>query len=106
MMPIPHRPDIRSPRQTAPQLAPSLAKQSPHPPQHAVLLRVVRVVFAWDLEDGGKGSRVRVNAVADLVGDLGRESVVSSHTHRQTHMYIYICIYMYGVIQSTVLHVG
>lgn len=49
-----------------------LPEQPPHPPQYAVLLGIVRVVFAGDLEDGREGGRVRVDAVSDLLGDLDR----------------------------------
>ena len=47
-----------------------LPEQTPHPAQHAVLLRVVGVVLARDLEDGRERGRVRVDAVADALGDL------------------------------------
>lgn len=47
-----------------------LPKQPPHTPQHAVLLGVVGVLFTRDLEDGGEGGCVGVDAVADAFCDL------------------------------------
>ena len=47
-----------------------LAEQAAHPPQHAVLLRVVGVVLARDLEHGREGGRVGVDAVSDAFRDL------------------------------------
>lgn len=46
------------------------AKHAAHASQHAVLVGVVGVVFAGDLEDGGEGCRVGVDAVPYPVGDL------------------------------------
>ena len=48
-----------------------LSKEPPYPSQHAVLLGVVGVVFAGDFEDGGESSRVGIDSVSDLVGNLG-----------------------------------
>jgi hypothetical protein len=56
-----------------PPLFPSshlLPKQPPHPLQHAILLRVVRMVLARYLEQARKRSRVALDAVAYLVGDV------------------------------------
>ena len=51
-------------------LAGLLAKQPPHALEHTVFLRVVRVVFAGDLEDGGEGIGECVDAVPDSFCDL------------------------------------
>lgn len=49
---------------------PLLAKQATNSPQHAVLLRVVRVFLARDLEDCGERGGICVDAMSDLVGDM------------------------------------
>ncbi len=49
-----------------------LPKQSPYSPQDTVFLGVVGMVLARDLEDGGEGGRVRVDAMSDLVRNLER----------------------------------
>lgn len=46
------------------------SKQASNPPQHTVFLRIVRVVFAWDLQDSWEGSGVGINSVTYSVGDL------------------------------------
>ena len=48
------------------------AKQPAHSPQDAVLLWVVGVVFAWDLENGGKCLGVGVDPVPYPIGNLWR----------------------------------
>ena len=50
------------------------AKQPADSPQHAVLLRVVGVVFARDFEDGRECLGVGIDPVPYLVGDLERDS--------------------------------
>ena len=47
-----------------------LAKEPAHTLQNTVLLRVVRVVFAGDLEDGGKWVGERVYRMADALCNL------------------------------------
>lgn len=47
-----------------------LSKQFPDALHDAVLFRVVWVVLGWNLEQRGEGLGVRVDAAADLVGDL------------------------------------
>lgn len=49
---------------------PLLSKQPPYPAQHAVLLRVIWVVFARDFEDGREGGGVCIDAVSYPVRDL------------------------------------
>lgn len=51
------------------------SEQTAHPPQDAVLLRVVRVVFAGYFKDGWEGSGVRIDAMAYAVGDLVRKEL-------------------------------
>lgn len=48
-----------------------LSKEPPYPSQNTVLLGVVGVVFAGDFKNGGESSRVRIDSVSDLVGNLG-----------------------------------
>lgn len=47
-----------------------LSKQTAHPLQYTVLIRVVRVVFTWDLEDSGERIGEGVDTVADTLCDL------------------------------------
>lgn len=47
-----------------------LAKQAADSPQHAVLLGVVGVIFAGDLEDGWECRRVCVDSVPNSVSNL------------------------------------
>lgn len=51
------------------------SEQTAHPPQDAVLLRVVRVVFAGYFKDGREGSGVGIDAMAYAVGDLERKEL-------------------------------
>lgn len=46
------------------------AKQPTHPPQDAVLLRIIGVVFAGYFKDSWEGGGVGVDAVAYAVSDL------------------------------------
>lgn len=52
------------------RILPLLSKQLPYPPQHTVLLRVVRVILGWDLKHGGKGILELVDRISDLLGNL------------------------------------
>jgi hypothetical protein len=47
-----------------------LSKQPPHPLQHTILLRIVRVVLTWDLEQGGKRCGVALHTVSYLLSDV------------------------------------
>jgi hypothetical protein len=47
-----------------------LSKQTAHSSQHTVLLWVVRMIFAWNFENRGKGSGVGIDSVSYSVGDL------------------------------------
>lgn len=47
-----------------------LAKETAHTLQNTVFLGVVRVVFAWNLENGGKWVGERVYRVADPLCNL------------------------------------
>lgn len=49
-----------------------LSKEPAHPPEHAVLLGVVGVVLARDLEDCRERCRVCIDAVPYPVGNLSR----------------------------------
>lgn len=67
--------NIQSPIDTAtpntpPTSSPLFPKESSHPSQNAVLLGVVRVVLARDLEQRREGGRVRIDAVTDALRDL------------------------------------
>ena len=52
------------------RILPLLAEQPADSPQNAVLLGVVWMVFAWNLEDGGESSSVGVNPVSYPVCNL------------------------------------
>lgn len=47
-----------------------LSKQTPHSSQHTILLGVVRMLLARDLEYGRECGRVGIDTVSDLVGDM------------------------------------
>lgn len=47
-----------------------LAKEAAHTPQYAVLLWVIWMILAGDLEDCGEGRGIGVYAMSDFVGDL------------------------------------
>ena len=51
-------------------LAGLLAKQPPHALEHTIFLRIVRMVFAGDLEDCGEWIGECVDAVSDSFCDL------------------------------------
>lgn len=74
------RSEVRSPDHST-----SLAEQTSHPSQNAVLLRVIGVIFAGNLENGRKGGRVGINAVSDLVGNL--RNSVNTESGRTTDWY-------------------
>lgn len=59
-----------SPAATASALPHLLSKQTTHTSQHTVLLRVVWVVFAGNLENGRKRRSVGVDAMTYAVGNL------------------------------------
>lgn len=47
-----------------------LSKQTTHPSQNTVLLGIIRMIFAWNLEDRGEGSGVGIDSVSYPVGNL------------------------------------
>lgn len=47
-----------------------LSKQTSHPLQHAILIGIVRVVFAGDLEDRGERIAEGIDAIANTLCDL------------------------------------
>jgi hypothetical protein len=47
-----------------------LSKQPLHPLQYAVLLRIVRVIFGGNLEQGREGCRIALDAVSYPFSDL------------------------------------
>lgn len=49
---------------------PLLSKKASHSSQYTILLRVVGVVFAWDLQHSRESRGIGVNAMSDSVGDL------------------------------------
>lgn len=63
------------------------AKQPAHSPQDAVLLRVVGVVFARDLENGGECLGICIDPVPYLIGNLWRTSLANrtSNSERLAH---------------------
>lgn len=53
-----------------------LSKQSAHPPQDTVLLRIIWVIFAGYFKDGWEGGGVGIDSMAYTVGDLEWEDRV------------------------------
>ena len=51
-------------------LTKSLSEESSHTLEDAVFLRVIRVVFAGDFEEGREGVCEGIDAMADALGDL------------------------------------
>lgn len=51
-------------------IRPLLSKQTTDPPQHAVLLGIIWMVFAWDFEDCRKSSSIGIDSVSYSVGNL------------------------------------
>lgn len=49
---------------------PLLSKKTSHSSQYTILLRIVGVVFAWDLQHGRESRGIGVNAMSDSVGDM------------------------------------
>lgn len=50
----------------------SLSKQPPHPLQHAILLRIVWMIFTWYFQDSGERFRIRIYRPSNSLGDLQR----------------------------------
>lgn len=48
----------------------SFTKQFPHPPQHAILLRIVGVLLGRDLQQRRESRRVTIDAMPDALRDL------------------------------------
>jgi hypothetical protein len=61
---------VHHPEPVGHDTAPLFPEQPPHPTEHAILLRIVRVVFAWNLKDGRKRLGEAIDAVADPFRDL------------------------------------
>lgn len=75
------------------RLKPLLPKQPPHALQHAILLRVIRVILRWDLQQRREGSGVGLDTVSYPLGDLLRVSHISNpipehpiQRHPQSHV--------------------
>ena len=52
------------------RISPLLSKQTSHPLQHAILLWVIRMVFARNLEDCGEGIGEVIDVIANTLCDL------------------------------------
>ena len=72
-----------------------LSKHPSHTLKHAVLVRIIRVVFTWDLQHGRKRVCEGIDTRPNSFGDLALSPIISIPIHEQprnkrskTHMLV------------------
>lgn len=75
---VPTFPDSRDSKTKYASRQGLFSKEPSHPPQHAIFLWIIRMVFAGNLENGRKWIAEPVHGVSNLLGNLYIISVSSS----------------------------